>query len=244
MWRQLSPRALLPVKGLSPRGENPAHLSEQRFNGATAFRRWKLLSCRRRLSRRRGFNGATALWRWKPGSSWVYTLALGLLQWGHRISTMESLGGARVLAPGVKAAMGPPPFGDGKWKDGTTWQVAHIMLQWGHRLSAMERRRGRHPRRLAGEASMGPPPFGDGKGHLYRRDGTRFTTLQWGHRLSAMESSMLRSYMSLVRELQWGHRLSAMESCPGPRATGRSPRFNGATAFRRWKECSAASKAR
>ena len=85
------------------------------------------------------------------------------LQWGHRLSAMESLILRTGLALLVIASMGPPPFGDGKPGVGI---LSRIPLG----------------------ASMGPPPFGDGK----RR----------------------RAF----------------------RSTGRGPGFNGATAFRRWKE--------
>ena len=84
---------------------------------------------------------------------------------------------------------------------------------------------------------MGPPPFrrwrfGVRPGRFSIED-----TLQWGHRLSAMEISGATNRPSLsMIPLQWGHRLSAMEMCR--RATSRRsslPRFNGATAFRRWR---------
>ena len=60
------------------------------FNGATAFRRWKLLG---------GVNG------WFMQSQ---------LQWGHRLSAMET------------------------WLEAYQGRFLFGMLQWGHRLSAME----------------------------------------------------------------------------------------------------------
>ena len=183
------------------------------FNGATAFRRWKLGECPRRRTMHHViasmgpppfgdgnytnasdagpstwtcFNGATAFRRWKPRAT---CKPCPLLSRGH-----IGNGGGRP------ASMGPPPFGDGNV--GTARRCL---------------------------ASMGPPPFGDGN------DGreTPFSW-QWGHRLSAMASRFVPAFPP---ELQWGHRLSAMETSAYMQSTGGpwSSRFNGATAFRRWK---------
>ncbi len=134
-----------------------------RFNGATAFRRWKAYD-----------QGGTATGDVK-------------LQWGHRLSAMESGSESRFSSGSGDASMGPPPFGDGKiepWRtppsrlagfNGATafrrWKANLILeqsprtykLQWGHRLSAMERRSLGHRPGHRHVASMGPPPFGDGK---------------------------------------------------------------------------------
>ena len=92
------------------------------------------------------------------------------------------------------------------------------------------------------------------------RERSKPMKLQWGHRLSAMETRMDSRERSKPMKLQWGHRLSAMETCIAWRGTGvgndasmgpppfgdgnrwpgmltaaTRPRFNGATAFRRWK---------
>ena len=111
------------------------------------------------------------------------------LQWGHRLSAMEScpsplrsqsagpgFNGATafrrwkverlptVPEPDILASMGPPPFGDGKPASRAGW--------------AASRR----------AASMGPPPFGDGKLVDWLEFWKPMAKLQWGHRLSAMES--------------------------------------------------------
>ena len=60
--------------------------------------------------------------------------------------------------------------------------------------------------------------------------------LQWGHRLSAMERVDYLAEWSRNTLLQWGHRLSAMERLQiRERRRFGLRRFNGATAFRRWK---------
>ncbi len=158
------------------------------------------------------------------------------LQWGHRLSAMESAQPHTGGPLPVDASMGPPPFGDGK------------------------HRRGRLPPRQKCRASMGPPPFGDGKASgcrsgcprsgsfngatafrrwkglpgppaPHREEGFNGATafrrwkasikplvrateilLQWGHRLSAMEILITCLMASCGTVLQWGHRLSAMES--------------------------------
>ena len=135
------------------------------------------------------------------------------------------------------ASMGPPPFGDGKLQQEAGSERANL-------------------------ASMGPPPFGDGKGHYFASCSSTYASfngatafrrwkasanpillrsayaLQWGHRLSAMESwpKPDGGWLQDRLLLQWGHRLSAMESplfLPSDRF---GYGFNGATAFRRWKE--------
>ena len=193
---------------LTPRPAN----SQRRFNGATAFRRWKrwLLSSQPRTAKSR-FNGATAFRRWKRGRQ----------------------NGGPCNCP--IASMGPPPFGDGN-VEGSRRSVGAVMpLQWGHRLSAMETLRSYRTPDTPDPASMGPPPFGDGNhaegpvdapgvvasmgpppfgdGNVVKLSAAVTTTLlQWGHRLSAMETVDTAATFSSGAKLQWGHRLSAMET--------------------------------
>ena len=112
------------------------------------------------------------------------------------------------------ASMGPPPFGGG-----------NLIRQ----CDITEK---------VGPASMGPPPFGGGNlpqlgfGHAPEYG------LQWGLRLSAVEiMAVLESPEGAVSALQWGLRLSAVEiRLPGkPAHRQQERRFNGASAFRRWK---------
>ena len=157
------------------------------FNGATAFRRWKQpkpdaaaivrpvasmgpspfgdgnRGLRGRRNRRTpGFNGATAFRRWKPTEPSQALPLLAPLQWGHRLSAMETVGFRRRPQRGRNASMGPPPFGDGN---------SNTMC--------------RHPHSPC--SFNGPPPFGDG--NVASRETLIVTTLlQWGHRLSAMET--------------------------------------------------------
>ena len=210
--------------------------SASRFNGATAFRRWKVHECGGSWPRLARFNGATAFRRWKGRGAGAHRKHHRLASMGPppfgdgksncgRATAAMSCGfngatafrrwkghwRARWNAKTVPASMGPPPFGDGK----------------GHVPARLQRR---------GHASMGPPPFGDGK---QRGDGKtdrgihsfngatafrrwkargqfalfefRSHVLQWGHRLSAMERGIRRFRTSSSTGLQWGHRLSAME---------------------------------
>ena len=111
------------------------------------------------------FNGATAFRRWKRPTKRVMNTDFPLLQWGHRLSAMET---------------GPVP----------SLLTARTRLQWGHRLSAMETT-DPNPRcwrcdklqwghRLSAMETPGHP-----------RPGGCQLGLQWGHRLSAMETLRL-----------------------------------------------------
>ena len=156
------------------------------------------------------FNGATAFRQWKPIRSYDCHLQLKLLQWGHRLSAVETqqaqprvrillrFNGATAfrqwkhglysITANIKiASMGPPPFGSGNYQFRDSRAHYHC------------------------GASMGPPPFGSGNEDLNRSMITRIIELQWGHRLSAVETH---------------HKLcnSQARRC-----------FNGATAFRQWK---------
>ena len=207
------------------------------FNGATAFRRWKPVRRLRPSVWPRGFNGATAFRRWKPAGPATSGLTADTLQWGHRLSAMETWVGHGPRVPRHRgASMGPPPFGDGNsWRARRT--STRTTLQWGHRLSAMETcpstwrppcgacaSMGPPPfgdgnqatdkgNKKENVASMGPPPFGDGNVKPGKRPSALEGRLQWGHRLSAMETLTSHTALPLrVRRLQWGHRLSAMET--------------------------------
>ena len=73
----------------------------------------------------RPFNGATAFRRWKPVPRRPSVVWMPSLQWGHRLSAMETSSpalpvccpfAARLLplcCPFAAPSMGPPPFGDG-----------------------------------------------------------------------------------------------------------------------------------
>ena len=133
------------------------------------------------------------------------------LQWGHRLSAMETYSKAACIASSQGPSMGPPPFGDG------------------NRQGQQRHWRGVRP-------SMGPPPFGDGNRPCpgwascpCRPFNGATAFRRWKHD----ETITDYEYSS---DLQWGHRLSAMETWAGLRGCWeRLNTFNGATAFRRWK---------
>ena len=186
----------------------------------------------------------------------------GVLQWGHRLSAMETsleVGEGQYAALQDRPSMGPPPFGDGNFtftciptRPNPDLQWGHRLsametsaslkasaespsLQWGHRLSAMET--GGHGMTTRTEAlvpSMGPPPFGDGNrqrppwrwratlpsmpppfgdGNRSAPPVGRFRNLQW--------ATAFRPSRCLC--LQWGHRLSAMETRPRSVASPMGP---------------------
>ena len=162
---------------------------------------------------------------------------VSVLQWGHRLSAMETVRVTRPKRVLFHASMGPPPFGDGNMTDPKTGVTVECKLQWGHRLSAMETETARPP--FSGgrvRASMGPPPFGDGNPPPPRRRGCRYRCFNGATAFRRWKQEIKRGPNPAILALQWGHRLSAMETrrMP-PERCSLEARFNGATAFRRWK---------
>jgi hypothetical protein len=147
------------------------------------------------------------------------------LQWGHRLSTVETTPALPGRTNG-RALRRMTMI----WNLDALLQWGHRLstvetrfrsrlraplrsrLQWGHRLSTVETR---YTRRRLGRirptASMGPPPFDGGNPEI------------------------LRGIQRVVRALQWGHRLSTVETGKIQAADITRTCFNGATAFRRWK---------
>ena len=84
------------------------------------------------------------------------------LQWGHRLSAMETISSSR-MSPSHPISL---QWGHRLSAMETSLAVKIIRpvasLQWGHRLSAMDRRNDHRCRVRPNTASMGPPPFGDG----------------------------------------------------------------------------------
>ncbi len=115
-----------------------------RFNGATVFRRWK--RPQRPICELKGgsFNGATVFRRWKPGGFVNSSSGNLSLQWGHRLSAVETVTMQETL------------HGPIDW------------LQWGHRLSAVETLRYFFSSIECNAASMGPPSFGGGNPVCWR----------------------------------------------------------------------------
>ena len=160
------------------------------FNGATAFQRWKPPGCTACPDLLPAFNGATAFQRWKPVrlglARWTPT---STLQWGHRLSAVETTCTARrhLSVPG--ASMGPPPFSDGNLGTGQrrpgdcrgSFNGATAFQRWKHAG-------GNFVAPVIATPSMGPPPFSDGNMNQVSVGSCTWALLQWGHRLSAMET--------------------------------------------------------
>ena len=83
------------------------------------------------------------------------------LQWGHRLSAMETSQEWVSAFTAYMASMGPPPFGDGNplrrggKRHGDHASMGPPPFGDGNPLRRGGKRHGDH-------ASMGPPPFGDG----------------------------------------------------------------------------------
>ena len=176
-----------------------------------------------------------------------------LLQWGHRLSAMESVRNSTSAVVLARASMGPPPFGDGK--STRLQERAEVQkLQWGHRLSAME---SHGDLEVAGGstswASMGPPPFGDGKSQpgadrtqaatsTSRRFNGATAFRRWKATLGrraipalAVTASMGPPPFGDGKRLQWRDRSMGPPPFGDRGGIRTTERFNGATAFRRWK---------
>ena len=182
-----------------------------RFNGATAFRQWKQHGAEIEILRLPELQWGHRLSAVETASYWSYASSYSWLQWGHRLSAVETPVVVVLLDLDNAASMGPPPFGSGN---------KHDVVSGADALRV---------------ASMGPPPFGSGNlvSGLSRRlaSGWRFNG---AHRLSAVEP----------RSAQRPRGCSNASMGPPPFGSGnrqqenvnlRAPRFNGATAFRQWK---------
>ena len=135
------------------------------------------------------------------------------LQWGHghRLSAMETRPALFHRAPPDGPSMGPPPFSDGN-ADAGVQGVEHVL------------------------PSMGPPPFSDGNTGWIAHPTPPTRSFNGATAFQRWKLSQLRFDRISSRDLQWGHRLSAMEtSTSAPTAGFRLGAFNGATAFQRWK---------
>ena len=184
------------------------------FNGATAFRRWKVAArlehpgggiadcqasmepppfgdgklANRTRGCRRSSGFATAF---RPGLSnglpgqFGFNGATAFRRW-----KAASSHDGRRYSLSCQASMEPPPFGDGKPVSGGVISPAlrHQLLQWSHRLSAMER-----DTTMTGVSVVAP--------------------LQWATAFRRWKVDECLECMAPKAALQWSHRLSAMESC-------------------------------
>ena len=130
------------------------------FNGATGFRRWKLA---RQCVRRHRHHASMGPPAFAGGNvvSHIYLLRVRSLQWGHRLSPVETRGRIECAPFGLLASMGPPAFAGGNLR----FHGRHgwlLPLQWGHRLSPVETAGSPQFTRGGRPASMGPPAFAGG----------------------------------------------------------------------------------
>ena len=116
---------------------------------------------------------------------------VGRLQWGHRLSAVETLPGGEGKTLAIGASMGPPPFGGGN-------------------IAAGHQARNEH-RSFNGATAFRRWKLNTCRGGFLSHPGE----LQWGHRLSAVETLYNRWVAEAEGNvLQWGHRLSAVETRP------------------------------
>ncbi len=157
------------------------------------------------------FNGATAFRKWKQRAIASQRSGMEALQWGHRLSAVETGGPYLRAVPQLPASMGPPPFGGGNGplrgfrRRRTLGFNGATSFRWWKRLHSRPVRL-----RLCG-ASMGPPLSGGGNPRAMCVPDIA-TTLQWGHRLSKVETWTKSGRAIVTTTLQWGHLLSEVET--------------------------------
>ena len=216
-----------------------------RFNGTTAFRRWRSHGPTGGYQRRRPASmGPPPFGDGNVEGSRRSVGAVMPLQWGHRLSAMET---SRWLTDITISVAGSLQWGHRLSAMETASRYLrspyYSTLQWGHRLSAMETRtednpisacrcssgfngatafRRWKPRRAAVPGAVRRGFNGATAFRRWKRSClTRKSGLQWGHRLSAMETELVIVEGSTIFALQWGHRLSAMETSGARRNRGR-----------------------
>ena len=169
------------------------------FNGAVDSRRRRPPASRTRRLRARGFNGP---------NQYAITVKVDMLQWGRRLSSTETSGGAAVVVRTRGASMGPSTLVDGDAAGQPSPDNPHLCFN-----GAVDSRR----RRRAGGAGS--------KGYC--------SVLQWGRRLSSTETRRPSPRAGKPRTLQWGRRLSSTETPCCGRSPSASSCFNGAVDSRR-----------
>ena len=205
------------------------------FNGATAFRRWKLMERLASLPIGRCLQWGHRLSAMETENPIGKLSTVFRLQWGHRLSAMETIG-SWSAQPACASFNGATAFRRWKLAVKERWEAEEARLQWGHRLSAMETRiqlcakhlllvpsmgpppfgDGNPARRLPplvlAFPSMGPPPFGDGNSD-YVSDATLNNASFNGATAFRRWKRPVSFWAACpVSNLQWGHRLSAMET--------------------------------
>ena len=132
------------------------------------------------------------------------------LQWGHRLSAMETGQLGSTAATHTNLQWGHRLSAMETRKYGWHFHII-LHLQWGHRLSAMETPASRKRSAPRHSASMGPPPFGDGNRTIPTTRRTATTGFNGATAFRRWKLGQARGTPSSL-------------GC-----------FNGATAFRRWK---------
>ena len=233
-----------------------------RCNGANAFQRW-IRGDAPKAARptTECCNGANAFQRWIQGEIHVIVNVNIMLQWGQRLSALDT-----ALRQGEREDQGPAAMGPTPFSVGYGGRQPHTVRQKGAAMGPTPFSVGYSDMTLrvsmANNAAMGPTPFS--VGYLLRRDGmgateraamgpTPFSVgyvekgtgtgdaaelLQWGQRLSALDTVAAGEGVNAIGGLQWGQRLSALDTRPASPANGADePSCNGANAFQRWIQC-------
>ena len=186
------------------------------------------------------FNGATAFQRWKRVMTLTNRITATYLQWGHRLSAMETRIGAGCGNNPLPPSMGPPPFSDGNWLG---------VMAGGRRLSPFNGATAfQRWEPLSGKLTSRPlspfklSPFNGATAfQRWKRGGWPMPTTacgsfngatafqRWKPATPATSPRSMRSFNGATAFQRW------KRPGTGSSAHGSWPAFNGATAFQRWK---------
>ena len=176
------------------------------------------------------------------------------LQWGQRLSALDTVHNPLRMRSISFASMGPTPFSVGyrhvgrdrsspERNDHASMGPTPFSVGYSTAPPAPPVRR----KRLNGAnafqrwiptflipafagmtfASMGPTPFSVGYIKTYSLDPRNFYAPQWGQRLSALDTCSRRQTRARRQPPQWGQRLSALDTAFSPRFSLIIPLFGG-----------------
>ena len=132
------------------------------FNGATAFRQWKHFYGTSRACAMSCFNGATTFRQWKRVQRIQQGIADYVLQWGHRLSAVET--GPLHLGCSVWPSSFNGATAFRQWKPwcSTPCRAPSPSFNGATAFRQLNPPQGQLAGIIALLASMGPPPFGSG----------------------------------------------------------------------------------
>ena len=183
------------------------------------------------------FNGATAFQPWIHERWRYHVRRVGILQWSHGFSAMDTIGDDPCRGDALDPSMEPRLFSHGYLTRAHGWSSTCTSLQWSHGFSAMDTSPMSSKSEVDESPSMEPRLFSHGYFRLCRpqhparrsfngatafqpwihrlrgRQQAVVLTLQWSHGFSAMDTRHVRRHRGRkLGRLQWSHGFSAMDT--------------------------------